>query len=296
MNVFVTGGSGFVGKAVIQALLERDHHVHAPVNHRPLQINDDRVKSFPGGLFDAAAVDTAMRDCQAVIHLVGIIREKPSAGITFDRIHHQGTARIVEAARRAGIGRYVQMSAIGASPDSPSEYHRTKFAAEECVRASGLDWTIFRPSMILGPGGEFSGMEERWARGSAAPYLFMPYFGAGFLGLGPKFRIQPVLVSDVARAFVDAIDKPAAIGQVYPLAGPQEMTWPQMHQAIARKITGHSKPVLPIPAWYAKLMSWIVPSFLLPFTADQVRMSQQDNVADMTEFAKTFGWSPGPAI
>jgi uncharacterized protein YbjT (DUF2867 family) len=292
MNIFLTGGTGFVGSAVIHALLERGHSIHALVNHKPLNLTDDRVKSFPGGLFDDAAADTAMRDCSAVIHLVGIIKEKPSVGITFDRIHYQGTVRITEAAKRAGIRRFVQMSALGASADAVASYHRTKFAAEEFVRASGLDWTIFRPSMILGPGGEFSKMQERWARGTAAPYFFMPYFGAGLLGLGHKFRIQPIQVGDVARAIVESLDKPETIGQTYPLAGPVVMTWPQMHQEVAEKIIGHRKAVLAIPAWYALLLSRIVPSVLLPFTADQVRMSQQDNVADMAGFAKSFGWVP----
>jgi NADH dehydrogenase len=296
MNVFVTGGSGFVGTAVIQALLSRGHGVHALVNHRPLPIADDRVKSCPGGLFDTAALDAAMHDCAAVIHLVGIIKEKPSAGITFDRIHHQGTISIVEAAQRAGIKRYIQMSAIGASADSPAAYHRTKFAAEQYVRDSGLDWTIFRPSMILGPGGEFYKMEESWARGTSAPFFFMPYFGSGPLGLGQKFQIQPINVADVARAFAEALDKPETIGEIYPLAGPTAMTWPQMHQLLAEKFVGHRRAVIPIPAWYALALTHVVPSFLLPFSADQVRMSQQDNIADMTRFAGAFGWAPGAAI
>jgi NADH dehydrogenase len=296
MNVFLTGGAGFVGSAVIHALLERGHIIHALVNHRQLSFFDDRVKSFPGGLFDDAAVDAAMRDCSAVIHLVGIIKENPSAGITFDRIHYQGTVRIAEAAKRAGIRRYLQMSALGASPDSSAEYHRTKFAAEEFVRGSGLDWTIFRPSMILGPGGDFSKMQEAWARGKAPPYLFMPYFGAGIMGLGRKFQIQPIQVGDVARAIAQSLEKPETMGQTYALAGPQVMTWPQMHQQVAEKITGHRRAVLAIPAWYALLLSRTVPSFLLPFTADQVRMSQQDNIADMSGFARTFGWAPQSAV
>ena len=117
--------------------------------------------------------------------------------------------------------RFVQMSALGTRPDAVSQYHRTKFAAEQLVRNSGLDWTIFRPSMIDGPGGEFMQWEEAWARGrKAAVFLHALFPGAGPLGFGHKSLIQPVYVGDVARAFVDSLDKPSSIGQTYPLCGP----------------------------------------------------------------------------
>jgi NADH dehydrogenase len=290
MKIFLTGGSGFVGNAIINALLARHHSIHALVNHRP--INKPNVQSFPGGLFDNAALDQAMTDCAAVIHLVGIIAEKPAKGITFDRIHVQGTRQVVDAAKRAGITRYVQMSALGAAADSPSAYQRTKFAAEEYVRGSGLDWTILQPSLIHGPGGEFSQMEADWARGKKIPWLFMPYFGPGLLGRGTPFKIQPVFVEDVACAFVEALEKPQTSGQTYPIGGTDQITWPQMHQPVARILTGHNRLTFPIPAWYAKAITHVVPPALLPFTRDQVLMSQQDNICDLSKFTQAFGWTP----
>src|SRR4029079_943824 len=120
----------------------------------------------------------------AVIHLVGIIMERRHKRVTFERIHFEGTHSIVDAAQRNGIRRYLHMSALGTRHDAVSTYHRTKYAAEEYVRASGLDWTIFRPSLIHGPRGEFIQMEAAWARYKAPPFLFMPYFGRGFFGRG----------------------------------------------------------------------------------------------------------------
>ncbi len=290
MTVFVTGGAGFVGSAIIDALLARNHRVHALVNQRP--ISDARVQSFSGDLSDPAAIDRAMENCDAVIHLVGIIAEKPSQGVTFRKIHVEGTLNVVDATRRAGIRRYLHMSALGARADAPSLYHRTKFEAEKDVRASGLDWTIFQPSLIHGPGGDFSKMEEAWARGKIAPWLFMPYFGKGLLGMGHKYNVQPIFVDDVARAFVEALDNPKTSNGVFLMGGADQMTWPAMHHLASRIINGRDKPVVPIPAWWAKALSRVVPRVLLPFTHDQVVMSQQDNVCDLSKFVDAFGWMP----
>jgi NADH dehydrogenase len=292
MKVFVTGGAGFVGTAVIKALLAADHSVHALVNHRKLQIQNDRVTSFTGDLFNATALDSAMRGCNAVVHLVGIIAENPAKGITFDRIHFEGTVAVVEATTRAGIRRYIHMSALGAAADAASLYHRSKFRAEQFVRASALDWTILQPSLIHGPGGDFTKMEIDWARGKSLPYLFMPYFGVGLLGTGPRRKIQPVFVDDVARAFVQCLSNEKTIAQTFPLGGSQQLTWPQMHHLAAQKLTGQSRIAFPIPAWYAKAITHIVPASLLPFTHDQVLMAEQDNTCDLQKFVEAFGWTP----
>src|SRR5687768_55908 len=155
MRVFVTGGSGFVGRAVVAELLGRGHAVTLLVHRGAVDGLTGDVRTVRGDLFDDAALDAGMAGCDAAIHLVGIIFEKPANGVTFDRVHHQGTRHLVDGARRAGVRRYVHMSALGTRPNAASEYHRTKHLAEEYVRASGLDWTILRPALIHGPRGEF---------------------------------------------------------------------------------------------------------------------------------------------
>ncbi len=288
----VTGGSGFVGSAVIRELVGRGYGVNALVNQKDLQIAEGDVRSIKGGMFDGAAVAEAMIGCDAVMHLVGIIFEKPSAGVTFEKIHFEGTRAIVEGARRAGVKRFAQMSALGARADAVSEYHKTKWRAEEIVRGSGVDWTIMEPSMIHGPRGEFMVMEAKWARRKAAPFFFMPYFGKGALGLGGSGLIQPVYVNDVARAFVDAIGNSKTIGKTYGLGGSEVLTWPQMHRVAAKAIVGKSRLTVAIPAWYAKALAAIAPAGILPFNRDQVVMSEEDSVCDMTLFEDDFGWKP----
>jgi len=290
-RVFVSGGGGFVGSAVIEELIRRGYGVNALVNRRALSVAGD-VRSIAGGLFDSAAVDAAMSDCQAAIHLVGIIMEKPAQGITFEKIHAEGTQAVVDAAVRTRVQRYIHLSALGTGPDAISEYHKTKWKAEQYVRASSLRWTILRPSLIHGPHGQFMQMEAKWARKQAAPFLFMPYFGAGLLGLSGAGKLQPVYVGDVARALVDALEKPQTVARTYGLGGAEELTWPQMHKIAARAIVGKDRLTMPIPVWCAKLVTRIVPASLLPFNRDQVIMSQEDNTCEMGEFERDFGWKP----
>lgn len=292
-RVFVTGAGGFVGRAVVGELAARGRGVVALVRKPDARFAGE-ARPVVGDLFDAAALDDGMKGCDAVVHLVGIIKEVPSRGVTFDRIHREGTMRVLAAARRNGVRRFVHMSALGSRPDADSEYHKTKFRAEEAVRASGLDLTILRPSMIHGPGGEFMKMEAAWARGTAAPFVAMPYFGAGLLGLRRAGLLQPVYVGDVARAFADALDKPETIGQAYDLGGPERMSWPQLHAVASEAIVGRRRVSLPLPAWYAKALAAVVPRALLPFNRDQVVMSQEDNVCDLTAFVRAFGWEPRP--
>ncbi len=292
-RIFVTGASGFVGGALVDELLARDYEVNALVHRRKINLDDRRVKNIEGGLFDARVLEESMKGCAAVIHLVGIIMEKPRAGITFERIHFEGAKNVVDAAKRAGVRRYVHMSALGARPDAVSEYHKTKFRAEEYVRASGLDWTIFRPSLIHGPKGEFMQMEAQWARHRApAPIFFMPvmpYFGGAKAG-----KLQPVYVGDVARAFVDALQKPDTLGEVYLLGGNEVVTWPELHQTLAQAVVGHKRLVASMPVPMAKALAAVGIGGLLGFNRDQVIMSQEDNTCDLGKFVRDFGWEPRP--
>jgi NADH dehydrogenase len=291
-TVFLDGATGFVGRAVLRELLRRGHRVRAITRSGTLPTVDERVLAVRGDLFDPASLDAAMKTCDAAVHLVGIIEEKPAEQVTFQRIHVEGTRNVVEAATRAGVRRLVHMSALGTRADAVAEYHRTKWQAEQFVRASSLEWTILRPSMIHGPDGEFIRMAADWARGRRLPFLFMPYFGVGATGLGAKRRIQPIHVDDVASAFAASLDRPATIGQTISLAGPDVLTWPQLHDAVSRAVTGKPGRAVPIPAWYASLLTRVTPASLLPFNRSQVQMAMDDNTADAGEIERSFAFAP----
>jgi nucleoside-diphosphate-sugar epimerase len=291
MSLFLTGATGFVGQSVVRAALSRGHAIRALVRHEAHDLPGN-VTPIRGNIDDIDLMSNAMRGCDAVIHLVGIIRQWRNA--TFFDVHAQGTANVVIAAQSAGVRRFIHMSANGTRPNAISRYHQSKWLGETYLRQrSGLDWTIFRPSLIHGPGGEFTQMEAAWARGTKAPWLAMPYFGRGLLGMGGSSLVAPVYVEDVTRAFVEALTNEKAIGQTYALAGSEIMDWPRMHRLFASAIAGKpTRATLPIPAWYAAALARIVPAALLPFNLDQVQMSREDNIADPTHFARDFGWTP----
>lgn len=295
LTVAVTGATGFVGTHICRTLLEHGHAVRALVRdpkkagHLPKS-----AQVIQGDVFDRESLDRLVDKVDACIHLVGIIMEQPRFEITYQRLHVEATANIVAACEAAGVLRYVHMSALGARPDAVANYHRTKFQAEQLVRDSRLPWTIFRPSLIHGPDGEFTEMVGKWVRGTAPPFLFMPYFGAGPLGRGPKRLIQPVYINDLAEAFSRSIETERTIREVYPIGGADRMTWPEMFLTFRDAISpGSKKPAIAIPAWYAKGIATFMAAAglgnLLPFNVDQVIMSQEDSTCDTQRINAQLG-------
>lgn len=219
---------------------------------------------------------------------MGIIAERRLRGETFEQVHVEGTRRVVEACRAAGVRRLVHMSALGARANAVSRYHQTKWAAEELVRESGLDWTIFRPSVIHGPEGEFMGLLKTLACGLSVPV--MPHFGDG------QYRVQPVSVRDVATCFVRSLGMPETVGKTYELGGPEAMSWKGLYRVCRETMPGAKlwKPVVGQPVPVAKLLAMTVMRLpILPralrFNLDQVQMSQEDSVCDIGPVEETFG-------
>lgn len=288
MQVFVTGATGYVGRAVVEALCDRGHAVVAlerPGSKRAFQQPGVRVVS--GDITDPASLRGKMDGCDAVVHLVGIIREIPNRGVTMDAIHRQGTQNVVDEARRAGIRRFLHMSALGTRQDAVSAYHRSKWAGEESVRASGLAYTIFRPSVVFGrggPGPEFVGQLANLVR--QAPIA--PVIGDG------QSWLQPVSVGNVADGFGLALEKPETIGKTYDVAGPERLTYLQILQHIARAL---GKPLRRVHVPLG-LMKAIVPVLQrlpgFPLTQDQLTMLEEGNVGDEKPFFTTFGLEPDP--
>lgn len=303
-TVLVTGASGFVGRYVVRELIARGYGVVALVRdpvrmHRAVpDVMPSQMTLVQGDLHDADALRRAAGLSRATIHLVGIIFDRILRKQTFQRIHVEGTRHTLNAAVNAGHARFLFMSALGARADAVSEYHRTKWQAEEMVRNSGVAWTIFRPSIIHGPDGEFMRLMKTfvtfrpvWHFGVIPQFVpVIPYFGSG------ENRVQPVSVKDVAHCFVASIDKPETFRRVYELGGPQTFTWKELYAACRELIPGacRFKPMLGQPVPLARLLArTLMRTPLLPlslrFNVGQVQMSQEDSVCDIRPVEEAFG-------
>ncbi len=292
-KVLVTGGTGFVGSYVVRELVARGYEPVCLVRHADRlgrQLPPEQrswIRSVAGDVFDADALARSADGCAAAIHLIGIIEERRLTGQTFERLHVDATRAVVQACRAAGVARYVHMSALGTRADAVSAYHRTKWTAEQIVRELAPAWTIFRPSLIHGPEGEFMQMMKFFST-SRVRQPVMPYFGSG------TTMIQPVSVRDVAAIFVRALKTPASIGQVYGVGGPERLTWKELYDACAVAITGHTRIKVSVPVPLARLIAATImpltPRLLVPykFNASQVQMSQEDSTCNPTTVEKTF--------
>jgi uncharacterized protein YbjT (DUF2867 family) len=313
-TVAVTGASGFVGRSIVSELLSRGFHVRALVRDREKaravlpRRNDDALRLVIGDVADAPRVADLVAGTHACIHLIGIIRESrdmaSGRALTFRQIHVEATRTVLEACVSHGVTRYIHMSALGVTPNGVSDYQKSKFEAESIVRMSDREWTIFRPGLIHGPGGEFVQMMKKVITGEMPPYLFMPYFTRGIedkrVPLGPVHHedpiVQPVAVEDVARAFVGSIDNPATHGEVYNLVGPEALPWPAMLRFMRDALHAGKIEPFGLPGEVAALGAIAAQRLgmggMIPFDAGMARMGAQDATASLDKARADLDFRP----
>jgi len=270
--ITIYGGSGFIGRHVVRAIAKTGARLRVAVRRpelalhlQPLgdvgQINAVQANvRFPDSLLAAA------EGADAVINLVGILF--PTGKQTFKAVQDEGARHVAEAARAAGAKALVHISAIGANPESPSVYARTKAAGEAAVKDLYPDAVILRPSIVFGPEDDFFNRFAKLAR--IAPAL--PLIGGG------KTRFQPVFAGDVAKAVIAGLTGKAEAGAPYELGGPEVLTLKEvMERVLAYSM--RKRLLVPEPFWLAKLqaafLQWLPKP---PLTIDQVRLLQTDNV------------------
>jgi uncharacterized protein YbjT (DUF2867 family) len=286
-HVFVTGATGFVGHAVLHRLSAGGHVVRCLVRRG----SETRLRGLgaieriEGDILSRESLEEGMAGCDAVIHLVGIIREHRALNVTFERVHTEGTANVLDAAQAGGIRRFVHMSALGTRRGAASRYHRSKWAAEEAVRASGLGWTIFRPSIIYGRGDGFVTTLASMVRRLPA----VPVIGSG------RGRIQPVPVDQVAAGFAGALEMPETIDQTYEVGGPQPVTLIELLDLIGDALGRRRvrKVHMPLGAM-TPLTRLLHPLPGFPVTPDQLLMLGEDSVCDPRPFFEMFKLEPVP--
>ena len=285
-EVLVTGGTGFVGTHVCRALIARGLVPRLLVRPGsedlvPADVRE-RGRITPGDVTDRESVENAAQGTTAVVHLAGIIREFPERKITFERLHVAATRNAVDAAVRWNIPRFVQMSALGARAGGPTGYFDSKGRAEEYVRRSGLAWTIFRPSVIFGPGDQFISELGRLLR--VAPFLPVPGDG--------RYSLQPVFVGDVAKGFADAILRPGTAGREFEVGGPERLSYIELLDRIAASI-GHRARKIYVPLSFLRPAVRRLERFeKFPLTTEQLEMLLAGNTCDHRPFYTAFDFTP----
>jgi NADH dehydrogenase len=280
MKILLTGGTGFVGSGVRRELKVLGHDVRLLVRPSSTAKLDPRdgFDVIAGDVLDTHACLRAVKDCDAVVHMVGIRRELPREGITYEALHTEAAYAVVEAARRSGVERVVLMSSLGARKDAPSGYHRTKAESEEIVRKSGMRWTIFRPSVIFGPGDEFHPLIADLVHRPIVPVID-----------GGKALIQPVAHRNVVGPMARSLTMPETQGKVFEVGGPERHTFADILHKVARHY-GVWPNTVAVPSRFAKPMVKFAQRFRsFPLTLDELYMLLEDNVCDPAPFTATFG-------
>ena len=280
-SILVLGGSGFVGRHLVDALVARGYRVVVPTRRfdkaRHLQV----LPTVTVVATDVGRADVLTRLVErsaAVVNLVGILNETRHA--TFERAHVDFARAVTAACDGAGVRRLLHMSALNADPGGPSKYLRSKGEAEAIVTGSGLDWTIFRPSVIFG-------REDRFLNLFACLLRYVPVVALA----SPGARFQPVYVGDVAHCLVEALRLQSTVRGIYPVCGPNVYTLRELVR-YAGALTGKSRPIIGLGSMLARIQASVLehlPGQLL--TRDNLLSMQKDSTCD-GQYAAVFGLVP----
>lgn len=281
--IFIAGGTGFVGGHLIDYLLSRGLQLKCLVrsSRTGADLSSKGISVVSGDITLPETLEGVLGADDFVVHLVGIIEEKGKA--TFRSIHAEGTEHLVQEAKRAGVRHFFYQSALGADKGSWSEYLRTKAEAEEILKTSGLRYTIFRPSLIIGPWDGFTKKIVEMLK--LSPVLPIP--GEG------NARFQPVYIKDWLTCMGKVVEDPGSYSGTYDIGGPEHITYREIVEAVSRAM-GQKKFSLKIPMGFMKLSASVLQSILPspPVTLHQLRLLEQDNIADPRAVEIKFGFVP----
>lgn len=270
-RVLVAGGAGFVGRSLCRVLVERGHDVTAASRSPDHSALPDSVATTTLDVTDPDLTE-AVAGHDAVVNLVALPSHVQPRGRSHDVVHRDGTAHLLRASEETGVDRFVQLSGLGVDEGVDTAYFRAKRAAEEAVRESALDWTIYRPSVVFGDGCAFLPFLRR---------ITPPLVGA--LPGGGAMRIQPIWVDDLAPMLADGVTDPGHGGQTYDIGGPERLTLAES----VRIVTG-ARVVLPIPMPLAAVGFRVAEALPgVPLGRDQYRAFALDNTTtdnDVTAF------------
>ena len=274
--ILLTGGTGFVGGHVLQALQAAGRPVRCLVREpSSAKLECELVQ---GDMTDAASLKRAVEGADTVVHLVAIRQGKQEQ---FERVMAQGTRDLLAAAKEAGVGRFVLMSALGTSEESKDlvPYYGAKWEMEQAVEGAGIPYVIFRPSFVFERDGGILPTFAKLAR--FAPVT--PITGSG------AQRIQPIWADDLAAYFDKAIDLDAATNRTFELGGPDVVTWNEFWERL-KKARGIRRPSVHVPMGLMRMNALVTERLPgnIPLTRDLLKMLEHDNVVTNDDAVETF--------
>lgn len=278
--ILVTGGTGFVGGHLVDRLLLEKIQSRCLVrkgsNIEKLKKEKPIIDLAFGDLTDEESLKNALEGLETVIHLIGIIVEKK--GATFEIIHTQGTRNLVKACKMAGVRRFIYISALGAREKARSRYHITKWEAEQAVIKSGMEYVIFRPSIMIGKGGEFITMLSKIVQ--EAPVVPI---------IDGKSKVQPIYVENTIDCIIKSLKEPRIRNRIFEIAGPDQITYKELFLTLM-DVLEIKKPTLEMPIWLMYPAAYIIERLIEkpPITIQQLIMLQEDNICDIKEIQKVF--------
>ncbi|MBX2820482.1 MAG: NAD(P)H-binding protein [Rhodothermaceae bacterium] len=287
MHVFLTGASGFIGSYILKDLIAAGHTVRCLMRDTKgtLSVEDDSIERVKGDLTKPKSLTGLLRGCDAVIHLVGIIKEIPSRNVTFDALHFDATKNVVDEAVDSGITQFIQMSANGARSEGISGYQTSKWRAEEYVKKADFDrWTIFRPSVVFGaPSQGQPEFASQLISTLIRPFPVLPVFGDG------RYEMQPVSVHDVSAGFVQALTVEASWKRSFCVAGQLKFTYSEILNILAKGAGIEPKLQINQPVWMVRpVIHTVGKTGALPITPDQFEMLLEGNTCDSSSFFEHF--------
>ena len=286
MKVALFGGTGFVGSYITRELVREGFTPKVLVQSGSLSKINSPCEVVKGDIQNKNAILETMQGVEAVIYTIGIIREFPKKGVTFKELHLNGLKRCLELALKIGVKRFILMSANGVRPDGKA-YQRTKWQADEALKESGLNWTIFRPSLIFGdPGAEGRPEFCTQIRDDMLSLPFpAPLFYNGLLPFNAgSFSMSPIHVKNVAEFFVKSIKLKVCEKNIFDLGGPEALTWKEIIHQIALA-SGKRTWKIPAPVVVIKIAASILDRFKwFPVTRDQLTMLMESNTVSANYF------------
>ena len=290
MKVALFGGTGFVGKYLLKSLINHNHEIYTLVrNGSENKINDfDNINIINGSPNNQTSIEQTVMNCSAIIYNIGIIREFPSKGISYQKLHYEYAKNIIDKAKDYNIKHFILMSANGVK-EKGTGYQHTKYLAEEYLKNSGLNYTIFRPSLIFGAPKNDQEFCTQLRDTMIKLPIPAPLFFSGFnIFQAGQFKMSPIHVENVADFFVKSIQNEKHYMQTYELGGLNEYNWKEIitHISLALK---RKKWMIPAPATAVKLIALLLDRFkFFPITRDQITMLLEGNTCNSKDLFEQF--------